>query len=62
VLVASFSSKEDALRQACDLMQRKCVMRFVEGPNDEKIDAIAIVKWCKRHRTPLVPRRLVESC
>src|SRR5262249_25877207 len=64
-LSRAFSSKEDALRQACDLMQRKCRMRFVKGPSDEKIDAIAIVKWCKRHRTPLIPRRLVgriRSC
>src|SRR6266508_318944 len=33
----AFSPKEDALRQECDLMQRKCVMRFVKGPNDEKM-------------------------
>src|SRR3979411_1166058 len=39
-----FASKEDALRQACDLMMRKCVVRFVAGPNDERLDAVAITK------------------
>jgi len=50
-----FASKEDALRQACDLMIRKCVVRFVAGPNDERLDAVAITKWCKGHRTALKP-------
>jgi hypothetical protein len=50
-----FASKEDALRQACDLMLRKCVIRFIAGPNDQKLDAVAIMKWCKGHRTALKP-------
>ena len=51
-----FASKEDALRQACDLMLRKCVVRFVTGPNEERLDAVAITKWCKGHRTALKPQ------
>jgi hypothetical protein len=47
----AFASKEDALRQACDLTQQNCVVRFVKGPNDEKIDAVAITAWCKGHPT-----------
>jgi hypothetical protein len=50
-----FASKEDALRQACDLMLLNCVVRFVTGPNEETLDAIAITKWCKGHRTALKP-------
>ena len=56
-----FASKEDALRQACDLMLRKCVVRFVTGPNEERFDAVAITKWCKGHRTALKPQ-LATAC
>ena len=45
------ASKEDALRLACDLIYRKCIVRFITGPNDEKIEAIEITSWCKRHPT-----------
>jgi hypothetical protein len=45
------ASKEDALRLACDLIHRKCIVRFIIGPNDEKIDATEITSWCKRHPT-----------
>ena len=45
----AFASKEDALREACDLTRRSCVVHFVQGPNDEKIDAVAIAAWCKHH-------------
>jgi hypothetical protein len=51
----AFASKEDALRQACDLMRRNCVVHFVKGPNDEKIDAVAITAWCKRRPTRKQP-------
>jgi hypothetical protein len=44
----AFASKEDALVAACDLMRRNCVVNFVQGPNDEKIDATTITAWCKR--------------
>jgi hypothetical protein len=29
-------------------MRRNCVVNFVQGPNDEKIDATTITAWCKR--------------
>jgi hypothetical protein len=45
------ASKEDALRLACDLIHRKCIVRFITGPNDEKIDATEITSWCRRHPT-----------
>jgi hypothetical protein len=45
------ASKEDALRLACDLVRQNCIVRYVEGPNDEKIDAVEITPWCKRHPT-----------
>ena len=38
----AFASKEGALRQARDLMCRECVVRFVQSPNGEKIDAVTI--------------------
>ena len=28
------ASKEDALRLACDLIHRKCIVRFITGPNE----------------------------
>jgi hypothetical protein len=40
----AFSSKEDALRQACDFDAAEMRYAFCHGPNDEKIDAITIVK------------------
>jgi hypothetical protein len=45
------ASKEDALRLACDLVRQNCIVRYVEGPNSEKIDAVEIASWCKRHPT-----------
>jgi hypothetical protein len=45
------ASKEDALRVACDLVRQNCIVRYVEGPNDEKIDAVEITSWCKRNPT-----------
>ena len=45
----AFASKEDALREACDLTRGSCVVHFIQGPNDEKIDAVAIAAWCKHH-------------
>jgi hypothetical protein len=41
----AFASKEEALRQARDLTRQNCVVRFIKGPNDEKIDAVAIAAW-----------------
>ena len=56
----AFASKEDALREACDLTRGSCVVHFIQGPNDEKIDAVAIAAWCKHHpwrRDPPKPPR-----
>jgi hypothetical protein len=51
----AFASKEEALRHACDLSYQKCVVYYVKGPNEERIDAVAITAWCKRHTTPTKP-------
>jgi len=29
--------------------EKKLRARFIAGPNDEKIDAVAIARWCKKH-------------
>jgi hypothetical protein len=39
------ASMDDALIAACALRQRHTV-RYVVGPNGEKFDSDAIVKWC----------------
>ena len=49
-----FGSKDDALTVACDLIRRRCLVHFVQGPN-EKIGAVAITAWCKAHKTPERP-------
>jgi hypothetical protein len=49
----AFSSQEDAMRLA--LMRQTCVVHFVEGPNGEKIDAVAITAWCKKHPVRRAP-------
>jgi hypothetical protein len=41
-------AKDDALREARYLMRRKCIVHFVLGPNNEKIDAVAITACCKK--------------
>lgn len=51
----AFGSKDDALREARDLMQRKCVVHFIQGPDNEKINAAEIAAWCKKHRSPRSP-------
>ena len=51
----AFGSKDDALRAACDLVARKCTVHSVQGTDNEKLDAVAIMKWCKGHRTALKP-------
>jgi hypothetical protein len=43
------------LRHACDLSRQKCVVYYVKGSNEERIDAVAITAWCKRHTTPTKP-------
>jgi hypothetical protein len=46
----AFGSKEDALREARGLMFRKCVVHFIQGPDNEKISAVEITSWCKAHK------------
>jgi hypothetical protein len=48
----AFASKEEALREACLRMRKNCVVQFVKGPNDEKIDAVAIAAWLSLPETP----------
>ena len=51
----AFGSEDDALRAACDLVARKCIVHSVQGTDNDKLDAVAIMKWCKGHRTALKP-------
>jgi hypothetical protein len=48
----SFGSKGDALREARDLMHRKCVVHFIQGPDNEKLRPVEITAWCKKHAAP----------
>jgi hypothetical protein len=48
------STKEEALRLACDLMRRQCRVEFIAGPESVKIHAVEIAK-CAR------PIRLVSD-
>jgi hypothetical protein len=43
------TTKEDALRLACDLMRRQCRVEFIQGPEDVKIHAVEIARWCRAH-------------
>lgn len=45
----SCTTKEDALRSACDLMRRECRVHLIDGPEDEKVHAVEIARWCKAH-------------
>jgi len=51
-----FTSKEGALRHACDLIHRKCAVRFIEGPDRQRIQPPAIAAWCKANRTAERPK------
>jgi len=51
-----YSSKEGALRNACDLMRRQCEVRYIEGPERERVEAPVIYAWCKTHRTAERPK------
>jgi hypothetical protein len=50
------SSKHGALRNACDLMRRQCDVRYIEGPERERVDAPEIYAWCKANRTAERPK------
>jgi len=56
VVTRAFGSKGDALLASCDLIRRKCIVRFVQGPDNEKIDAVAVIAWCKGRPTRRPPR------
>jgi hypothetical protein len=43
VVTRAFGSKGDALLASCDLVRRKYIVRFVQGPDNEKIDAVAVI-------------------
>jgi hypothetical protein len=49
------TTKEDALRLACDLMRRQCRVEFIQGDEGVTIHAAEIAKWCKTH--PVHDRR-----
>jgi hypothetical protein len=51
----AYATKEGALRNACDLAQRKCLMRYVLGPDNMRIGPVEIMLWCKAHKTPARP-------
>ena len=53
----SCATKEDALRLACDLMRRECRVHFIEGPANEKVRAVEILKWCKAHPSSVIGAR-----
>jgi hypothetical protein len=44
------------LRNACDLMRRQCDVRYIEGPERERVNAPEIYAWCKAHRTAERPK------
>jgi hypothetical protein len=47
----AFGSKDDALLAACDLIHRTCMVHFIQGPDNEKINAVEIAAWCRAHKT-----------
>jgi hypothetical protein len=53
-----FSLKDDALRHACDLMQKShSIIHYVQGSDGERLTAAAVVAWRKggRRKKPTVP-------
>ena len=45
----AFGSKRRVLlRAACDLVARKCIVHSVQGTDNEKLDAVAIMKCVQR--------------
>lgn len=47
----SYTTKEGALRNACDLKRQNCEVRYIQGPEDERISPPTIYAWCKSHRS-----------
>jgi hypothetical protein len=51
----AYAAKEGALRNACDLTLEKCIVRYVQGPDNYRIDPVEIQAWCKAHKTAVRP-------
>jgi hypothetical protein len=49
IVSRSCATKEDSLRLACDLMRRDCRVHYILGPENEKVHAVEINRWCKAH-------------
>ena len=49
-------SRDRALRNACDLLPQQCEVRYIEGPQQERVDAPTIYAWCKANRTAERPK------
>jgi hypothetical protein len=45
------SSKQSALRQACDLLIRQCEIYYIQGPQMQRLQAPVVYAWCKANRT-----------
>jgi hypothetical protein len=53
------ATEEGALRNACDLMLQKCIVKYVQGPDNHRIGPVEIQAWCKAHKTadrPINPK------
>ena len=53
------ATKEGALRNACDLTVQKCIVKYVQGPDNHRIGPVEIQAWCKAHKTadrPINPK------
>jgi hypothetical protein len=49
-------SRDRALRNACDLLRQQCEVRYIEGPQQARVDAPTIYAWCKANRTAERPK------
>jgi hypothetical protein len=49
------ATEEGALRNACDLMLQKCIVKYVQGADNHRIGPVEIQAWCKAHKTAVRP-------
>jgi hypothetical protein len=49
VVTRPCTTQEDALRLACDLLLRGCRVDLIQGPDNVRMHAVEIAKWCKAH-------------
>jgi hypothetical protein len=49
------ATKEGALRNACDLTLQKCVLKYVQRLDNQRIGPVEIQAWCKAHKTSAQP-------